>query len=115
MPEAINLAKNENVKIYTIGVGAENAFVQSFLGISIGNGNQELDEESLKKLAAETKGNYFRAKDTQSLEKIYTIIDKLEPSDNNEQYIIETKELFYIPLIAALILSVILVLISRRR
>lgn len=115
MPEAINLAKNENVKIYTIGVGAETSFVQSFFGMRIGAPNQELDEASLKKLAAETKGNYFRAKDTATLEKIYNIIDKLEPTENNEQYVIETKELFYIPLIGALVLAGILIAMSRRR
>lgn len=115
MPEAINLAKNENVKIYTIGVGAETSFVQSFFGMRIGAPNQELDEASLKKLAAETKGNYFRAKDTATLQKIYNIIDKLEPTENNEQYVIETKELFYIPLIGALVLAGILIVLSRRR
>lgn len=115
MPEAINLAKNENVKIYTIGVGAETSFVQSFFGMRIGAPNQELDEASLKKLAAETKGNYFRAKDTATLQKIYNIIDKLEPAENNEQYVIETKELFYIPLISALVLAGILIALSRRR
>lgn len=115
MPEAINLAKNENVKIYTIGVGAETSFVQSFFGMRISAPNQELDEASLKKLAAETKGNYFRAKDTATLQKIYNIIDKLEPTENNEQYVIETKELFYIPLIGALVLAGILIALSRRR
>lgn len=115
MPEAINLAKNEKVKIYTIGVGAESSLVQSFFGMRIGVANQELDEASLKQLAQETKGNYFRAKDTQSLEKIYNIIDKLEPTENNEQYIIETTELFYIPLIGALVLAGILIFVSRRQ
>lgn len=115
MSEAINLAKNEKVKIYTIGVGAESSFVQSFFGMRIGVANQELDEASLKQLAQETKGNYFRAKDTQSLQKIYNIIDKLEPTENNEQYIIETTELFYIPLIGALVLAGILIFVSRRQ
>lgn len=115
MAEAINLAKNEKAKIYTIGVGSENSFVQSFFGLRIGGTNQVLDEASLKKLAQETKGNYFRAKDTETLQKIYNIIDKMEPTDNNEQFVIETKELFYLPLIAALVLAGILIIISRRQ
>ena len=77
--------------------------------------NQDLDEASLKKLAEETKGNYFRATDTASLEKIYNIIDKLEPTENDEQYIVENKELFYIPLIAALFLATVLAILSRRK
>ena len=103
MPEAIKLAKSENIKIYTIGVGAEASFINSFWGIGLGNNT--LDEKSLKTLAQETQGQYFRAKDTQTLHKIYTAIDKLEPSENNEQFSIETKELFYFPLLLAVLLS----------
>lgn len=110
MPEAINLAKNENVKIYTIGVGAEASFIDSFFGMQIGFGNSGLDEASLKQLAQDTQGRYFRAKDTQSLQQIYNAIDKLEPSENNEQFSVETKELFYIPLLLAAILAFIMFL-----
>lgn len=110
MPEAINLAKNENVKIYTIGVGAEASFIDSFFGIKIGMGNNGLDEESLKLLAQDTQGRYFRATDTQSLQQIYNAIDKLEPTENNEQFSVETKELFYIPLLLATILAFIMFL-----
>lgn len=115
MSEAIRLAKEEGVKVYTIGVGADNSFIQSFMGMKILGASQELDEKSLKALAAETKGNYFRAKDTASLQKIYDIIDKLEPSENNEQFVTEVKELYYIPLSAALILSGLLLLWARRK
>ena len=110
MPDAINLAKNENIKVYTIGVGAETAFIDSFFGMQIGIGNAGLDEESLKQLAQDTQGRYFRAKDTQSLQEIYNAIDKLEPTENNEQFSVETKELFYIPLLLAITLAFIMFL-----
>lgn len=115
LPEAINLAKSEGVKVYTIGVGAEGSLIQSFFGFQIAAPNNGLDEEGLKRLAAETKGNYFRAKDTESLRRIYDIIDKLEPDENDEQYVVETKELFYVPLIAALVLAGILFGLARRK
>lgn len=115
LPQAISLAKSEGVKVYTIGVGSEGAMMQSFFGIRVAAMQQGLDEEGLKTLAKETKGNYFRAKNTESLQKIYDVIDKLEPSENDEQYIVETKELFYIPLIGALIAAGILVLFMRRQ
>lgn len=115
LPEAIRLAKSEGIKVYTIGVGAEGSLVQSFFGFQVALPNSGLDEEGLKQLAEETKGNYFRAKDTESLQKIYNIIDKLEPNENDEQYVVETKELFYIPLIAALLLAGILFGIGRRK
>ena len=74
-----------------------------------------LDEESLMNIAEATKGTYFRAKDTNSLQKIYDEIDKLEASENEAQFIRETPELFYVPLIAALALTLILLMVLRRR
>ena len=58
LPQAIKLARDEGVKIYTIGVGSDRAFSASFLGIRIGGGAPGLDEESLKEIAAETKGEF---------------------------------------------------------
>lgn len=115
MPEAIRLAKDEGVKVYTIGVGTDSSFMQSFLGMKILNAPQQLDEKSLQTLAEETKGNYFRAKDTNGLKKIYDIIDQLEPSENNQQFVTETKELYYIPLAVAVVLAGILLLLTRRK
>ena len=108
MADAIQLAKDENVKIYTIGVGNEQAFIDSFFGVKIALGNNALDEKSLQALAKETQGQYFRAKDTLGLQKIYNAIDGLEPTENNEQFYTETKELFYIPLLAAFFLALLL-------
>lgn len=104
MAQAINLARNEKVKVYTIGVGAENAFVRSLFGMRIAMPGG-IDEEGLKRLAEETKGNYFRAGDTEGLQKIYAEIDRLEPSANEDQFVREAKDLFYWPLSAALLLS----------
>ena len=107
LPQAIKLARDEGVKIYTIGVGSDRAFSASFLGISIGGGAPGLDEESLKEIAAETKGRYFRAKDTASLEKIYEAIDALEPSQSEGQVIQEVYDWYYIPLILAFLTALI--------
>ncbi len=115
MPDAINLAKNENVKVYTIGVGSESAFIDSFFGMKIGIGSTGLDETSLKKLAQDTQGKYFRARDTKSLQQIYNAIDKLEPTENNEQFSVETKELFYIPLLVAVILASLMFLRGQKK
>lgn len=107
LPQAIKLARDEGVKIYTIGVGSDRAFSSSFLGIRIGGGAPGLDEESLKEIAAETKGRYFRAKDTASLEKIYEAIDALEPSQSEGQVIQEVYDWYYIPLILAFLVALI--------
>ena len=114
LPQAIKLAQNEGVKIYTVGVGSDNVFMGSFLGFPLAGGGQ-LDEASLKQIADLTAGRYFRAKDTAGLQKIYSEIDKLEPNDTEGRFIREIKELYYIPLLAAWVLALILAFSGRRR
>ena len=77
-------------------------------------GYATLDEASLRKIADETKGTYFRAKDTSSLVRIYDAIDKLEPGLNENQFVQETRELYYLPLLAALLLAAVVVFQTRR-
>ncbi len=113
MAQAVNLARHEKVKIYTIGVGAQKAFVDSFFGVKLA-APDTIDEESLKQLAAETEGRYFRADDTEGLQKIYNEIDRLEPSANEDQYVRESKDLFFWPLAAALLLSLLAVFLQRK-
>lgn len=113
LAQAIQLAKDEGVKIYTIGVGAEQSFVNSIFGIRIAVPSA-LDEESLNQIAAETKGTYFRATDTQSLAQIYQEIDKLEANENEDQFVREVKERFIWPLGMALILAAALAMFLRR-
>lgn len=112
LPQAIKLAKEAGVKIYTIGVGSDGNDFASFFGLRMGGGG--VDETSLKQIAEDTEGTYFRAKNTASLQKIYGAIDKLEPTENEDTYVQEVKELYYIPLLAALGLAVLLVILKRR-
>ena len=113
LPQALNLAKNENIKIYTIGVGGAGSLAQSILGYKIAMPSG-LDEKGLQKIANETQGQYFRASDTSSLLEIYDAIDKLEPQSNEENYVQEIKEYYYIPLALAIIFSILLLFIKRR-
>ena len=114
MPEVLKLAKDEKIKIYTIGVSGENQFMASFFGIKMPQ-IKGLDEKSLQALAAETKGNYFRASDTKNLQQIYQEIDKLEPSMDKEQYIQEHKDIFYYPLAVSLAFVIVLLFLQRRK
>lgn len=114
MPEVMNLAKKEGVKIYTIGVGPKDNYLNSFMGISFALPDG-LDEDSLKQLAKDTQGRYFRAEDTSDLLQVYAAIDQLEPDQNEDNFVQETKDLFYIPLLAAVVLGMILVAYIRRR
>jgi len=102
--KAAELARAEKLKIYTIGVGADELVVNSFFGGQRRiNPSSDLDEASLRRIAAITEGKYFRARDTSELEQIYAILDELEPLAEEEQFYRPTDELYFWPLLAGLI------------
>lgn len=112
-PEAIKLAKDEKIKVYTIGAaGDETSFFGGLFSMPSGSG---LDERGLQQLATETKGAYFRAKDVNSLAKIYEKINMLEPQMNDAGVVREVKDLYYIPATLGLLLLILLWLINEKR
>jgi Ca-activated chloride channel family protein len=113
--KAAQMAAELGLKIYTIGIGADEMLVRSFFGMRKVNPSTDLDEDSLKKIAQVTGGKYFRARDTQELEKIYQLLDELEPITKETQYFRPTSALFMWPLGLALALAAILVLIRLKR
>lgn len=110
--DAARVAATSDIRIHTIGVGSEGSSVAGF-GIRVQR--SELDEETLKRIAATTGGRYFRARNVAELEEIYTIIDSLEPVDNEDKSYRPLTELFPWPLSAALLLSVLLSITYCRR
>jgi Ca-activated chloride channel family protein len=106
---AAKIAADAGLRIYTIGVGA--AVQQGFFGAS---GNMDLDEDTLKRIAKITHGEYFRATDASALQKVYARIDKLEPSGGHEQWFRPHNEWFIWPLALALLLSIPAVLMRDR-
>ena len=101
--DGLKLAKNQGVKVYTVGIGSTAKMVQDFFGTIQVNPSLDLDEQTLQKIADETGGKYFRAKTTKDLEEIYALINELEPVEQNEHFIQPRKELFYWPLLAGMI------------
>lgn len=101
-PQAIKLAQEEKIKFYTIGVGSDT--ISFFGGLFSVPANSGLDEKNLKELADLTQGNYFRAKDVDSLFKIYDEINRLEAQSQEGNFVQQTKELFYYPAALALLL-----------
>jgi Ca-activated chloride channel family protein len=63
-----------------------------------------VDEESLKYIAGETGGRYFRATDTQKLKEIYHEIDRLERTKMEVTSYADYKEIFVPFVLAALAL-----------
>lgn len=112
LPQAILMAKNEGIKVYTIGVGGSG--FSSIADAFFGNMVSGLDEEGLKQLADETKGHYFRADSLESLVNVYKAIDLMEPLMSEQNYIYPRKDLFYIPLLIAFCLASFLMYVYRR-
>lgn len=96
--EAARLAAREGLKIYTIGVGADEMLVQSLLGIRKVNPSADLDEKALTSIAEITGGRYFRARDTEQLNQIYALLDELEPIEQDVKSFRPMKSLYYWPL-----------------
>ena len=79
------------VKIYTIGIG------------------DDYDRELLSKIAKESGGRAFFAKDSSELKEIYKSIDRLEPSPIRDREYLNRRELFIYPLILATLLLALLI------
>ena len=106
--QAADLAAKHGVKIYTIGVGADEMVVRDFFGTRKVNPSEDLDEDTMKALASRTGGRYFRARDTAELAEIYALLDTLEPVERDRRYFRPHVELYPWPLGGALILVALL-------
>lgn len=111
--EALALAKAAGVKIYTVGVGAEQLVQQGILGPQLVNPSSDLDEALLTELASETGGRYFRARDLNELSQIYQLLNQLEPIERDQLNYRPQQSLLHWPL--ALALAVVLLALWQRR
>lgn len=112
--EAVKLAKTIGLRIYTIGIGADRMAVRSLFGTQMVNPSADLDEAMLQNIADETGGKYFRAKDTQALQQIYSLIDKLEPVARDSKTFRPIRALLVYPLGASLALWLLMLWLRRR-
>lgn len=112
--QAAELAAQNGLTIYTIGIGADEMLVRSLFGTRRVNPSADLDESTLRGIAEMTGGQYFRARDTGELEKIYRLLDDLEPIEQDPETFRPITALFQWPLGAALILAGALALFQVR-
>ncbi|RUO43842.1 IMP dehydrogenase [Aliidiomarina taiwanensis] len=96
--EAILLAKNNDVRIHTIGIGADEMVVPSLFGERRINPSQELNEPFLTEVAHASGGEYFRARNVREMERIYSLIDQLEPVQSEQQQFRPQRSLVHWPL-----------------
>jgi Ca-activated chloride channel family protein len=95
---AAEAARALGVKVYTIGVGMQGQAPMPvfFAGRKAGYQLQpvDIDEDTLKKIAAMTGAKYYRADNTERFQAIYAEIDKLEKSEAEVKKYTEFHELF---------------------
>lgn len=85
---AVEKAKKDHVKIYTIGIGNANSF----------------DAKLLQTIASQTNAKMFSAENKSMLEDIYQEINQLEPSKIRSKHYLNKQVLFIYPLALALLL-----------
>jgi Ca-activated chloride channel homolog len=113
------LAKAMGIKIYTIGVGTkgeapypvdDSVFGRRYIYIPA-----DIDETSLKSIAATTGGLYFRATDAGSLESIFQKIDRMEKTQVKVKRYLRFTELFPALLLPGAFFFLLELVVSRTR
>ncbi len=104
---AAQLAADEGVRIYAIGIGADPQ--QSGAFGSFGFSALDLDETSLRAISDTTGGEYFRARNQAELQQIELTLDRLEPVAQQPTLARPVLALYPWPLALALLGSLLLV------
>lgn len=92
--EAARVAKQRGIRIHTVAIGDPTTV-----------GEEKLDVEALRAVAQSSGGSYFFAGDRQQLAGIYAELDKIETRQVKVISHRPRNDLFYWPLLAALVLS----------
>ena len=113
--KAAQVAKDEGVRIHTIGFGGEGESLSVFgIPLHVPGGGDDTDMATLQRIATTTGGKAFRARDTEELAGIYAEIDRLEPVKRPGQSVRPRVERYAWPLSAALALGLLAFALPRR-
>lgn len=98
---ALQIAKVKGVKVYTVGMAGT---PDEQIGRANVTFSSNLDDALLQRIARETGGAYFRARDKEGLQIVYSQIDKLEKSSFERITKTRIEEQYFYLLVAALVL-----------
>ncbi len=113
--QAAELAAIHRVKVYTVGIGADEILRRSLFGVQRINPSADLDEDTLTAIADKTGGRYFRARNPEDLAAVYRTLDQIEPVEQEAETLRPTQALYYWPLAVAILASFTLALKTRLR
>ena len=111
---AAQIAAALDIKVYTVGAARPGQVpipVNGLFGPTTQMIESEIDEDTLRRIADETGGLYFRAKDTDGLTQIYAQIDQLEKSEVEVQVFTRYRELagwLLLPALGLILLEMLL-------
>lgn len=95
---ALSIAKAKGVKVYTIGMSADNTtYIENGKRVSA-----VIDEALLQRIASETGGSYYRARNKDALQEIYQQIDRLEKTNVEVTQRTRFQEQYHLLLLGAL-------------
>ena len=113
------IAREKGIKIYTIGVGTRGKapFLVNdpLFGERYVYQRVNIDEDTLKAIADETGGLYFRAENLEGLQQIYDTIDKLEKTEVKVELFADYSEMYPWLLIPAILLLPAYVILRNTR
>ena len=102
--KAAELAAASGLRVYTIGIGGR----PGGLPYDFFPRGGDLDESALREIAATTGGEYVRAHDSAELERIYGVLDELEPMEQDVAGFRPQRALYMWPLGFACVASLLL-------
>ncbi|MEM7600555.1 MAG: VWA domain-containing protein [Verrucomicrobiota bacterium] len=92
--EAARVASQRDIRIHAVAIGDPSSV-----------GEEALDEETLRQVASTAGGSYFFAADRAELEGIYEELDQIETRQVDVVSHRPRRDLFFLPLLAALLVS----------
>ena len=97
--QAASIAAEQGITIHTIAMG-DPANV----------GENQLDTDSLKEISSTTGGKFFLALDSESLDGVYTELDRLEPQKLDTISYQPKNQLFHYPLAGLMMINLLLII-----
>ncbi len=92
--DAAQAARKDSITIYTLGIGRAS-----------GRGGYDLDETTLRNIAAVTDGRYFNAMNEAELKNVYKELDRMKPMQFEESSYKPVREVYMYPLALGFLLA----------
>lgn len=113
--KAAELARDDGVRVHTIAFGGDGSLSLFGFQLPMPGAGDEIDEDTLRTIATQTGGRFFRARDTSELVGIYAEIDRLEPIERPGKAVRPKIERYAWPLGAAFVCGLLAFAWPQRR